>query len=484
MLLLIVVLVVMNVNYHTDKFIFLDLETTGSNYRQERIIEIFALKVEGREVIDQFHTLLNPDRAINKFIQNLTGIKQDEVDQAPLFTDKVEELLDFLQDHIIVAHNARFDYSFLKAEFENTGKLLTNNYICSVKLSRTLYPQFRHHNLDSIIERIGLESGERHRAEYDTRAIYHYFEHALAEKGEKAFNSALNHVFSKAAIPSGIMKYNVTDLPNSYGVYMFLDKDSYPIYIGKSKHLKQRVLQHFYGDTTNFKEFQITQQLHDIQYIETAGEIGTSVREAALIKKFQPLYNKKLRRKRMMTQLIKYIDDDGYLNIEIAKKNTLDPSNLQDVVGVFSNKKSVELMLRQFATANKICPQKLGLEKQGSTCFAYQLGKCNGACKGEADAEVHNKRMRELFAEYEIKSWPYQKAIVVHEANGSLSEQLLFYNWCLFGSTYEAGSFDRDVLETFDIDIYRILFNQLQNHEVEFEEVDLTDKLLRQFQVG
>jgi len=265
---------------------FLDLETTGTNHTKDRIIEVYVTKVRNNETIDTFHTFLNPGFRPDQFILNMTSIDPEDLEVAPEFEEKKDELLEFLAEDMLVAHNARFDYSFLKSEFARYGISLKNNYCCTVKLSRNLYPQYTRHNLDSIIERIGYkEDGIRHRADFDTEVIKKFFYIAYDEFGHESFEVAFKKSIKEAAIPEKMIGRDFSKIPDSPGVYIFLGKDNYPLYIGKSIHLRTRVMDHLYNDTSYNKDFQINQQMEEIKIIPTAGELGALLRESALIKK-------------------------------------------------------------------------------------------------------------------------------------------------------------------------------------------------------
>ena len=145
---------------HTT-FAFLDIETTGGNLSRDRITEIGIRFWRAGEVVDEWKTLLNPDVRISPFIEKLTGISNTMVADAPSFASIAGTLEEKLRDTIFVAHNARFDYGFIKSEYRRLGLLFSARVLCTVKLSRCLYPEFRQHNMDALIERHGLAQVQR-----------------------------------------------------------------------------------------------------------------------------------------------------------------------------------------------------------------------------------------------------------------------------------------------------------------------------------
>ena len=152
--------------------VFLDLETTGASADRDRITEIGLIEVAGAHVVQEWSTLVDPGRVIPPAVVSLTGITDHMVAQAPTFADISAELLERLEGRLLVAHNARFDYAFLRAEFRRLGIRYRSRALCTVRLSRALFPEHRHHNLDSVIERFALSCRARHRALGDAQAVW------------------------------------------------------------------------------------------------------------------------------------------------------------------------------------------------------------------------------------------------------------------------------------------------------------------------
>src|SRR5207344_1572910 len=154
------------------RVVFLDLETTGASADRDRITEIGMIEVAGGELVDEWSTLVNPGRGLPPAVTSLTGITDAMVMAAPCFADVASELQDRLEGRLLVAHNARFDYAFLRAEFRRLGIRFRSRVLCTVRLSRRLFPEHRHHNLDSLIERFSLSCSARHRALPDAQVLW------------------------------------------------------------------------------------------------------------------------------------------------------------------------------------------------------------------------------------------------------------------------------------------------------------------------
>lgn len=157
--------------------VFLDIETTGASARNSRITEIGAIRVEDNSVVATFKQLVNPETLVPAFITRMTGISNEMVWKAPTFKAVASQLEDFLSGSIFVAHNVNIDYSFIKAEYQRLGINFNMDRLCTVQLSRKLYPEHRSHALDRVIERMGIEVANRHRAYDDAEVLWKFIQH-------------------------------------------------------------------------------------------------------------------------------------------------------------------------------------------------------------------------------------------------------------------------------------------------------------------
>ncbi len=158
---------------------------------EERITEIGLVEVDGGEFTGSWSQLVNPEKDIPPFIEALTGISNDMVQQEPTFAQLAPALFRRLEGKLLVAHNARFDCGFLRTEFERAGFDYQPRVLCTVKLSRKLFPEQRRHNLDSLIERHGLVCSARHRALGDAEVLWHFIRKVQAEFDAERIDAAL-----------------------------------------------------------------------------------------------------------------------------------------------------------------------------------------------------------------------------------------------------------------------------------------------------
>ncbi|MCP2041398.1 DNA polymerase-3 subunit epsilon [Neisseria sp. HSC-16F19] len=197
-----------------------DLETTGGHFHNDRITEIaiwrFANGQAGRH-----EWLVQPQQPISRFITELTGISNEMVADAPVFAELAPELLPLLQGHILVAHNSRFDYSFLRHEFARAGHAFAAPTLCTVQLSRRLYPQYHKHNLDSIIERFAIATDTRHRAWADVAALLDFLRLGLREHGADAWLAQWPQLVRPAYPPVWLpehLRHMLYRLPDTPGI--------------------------------------------------------------------------------------------------------------------------------------------------------------------------------------------------------------------------------------------------------------------------
>ena len=182
--------------------IFLDLETTGMLAAEERITEIGLVEIAAGEFVGSWSQLVNPQKSIPPFIQSLTGITDEMVEHAPSFAQLAPALFERLEGKLLIAHNARFDCGFLKHEFDRVGLSYAPRVLCTVKLSRKLFPEHRRHNLDSLIERHGLRCSARHRALGDAEVLWRFLQKIQAEVDAVRIDAALRAQLDAPAVPA------------------------------------------------------------------------------------------------------------------------------------------------------------------------------------------------------------------------------------------------------------------------------------------
>ena len=449
--------------------VFLDLETTGTRTTRDRITEIAALKVEEDSVVERFVQLVNPGQPIPAQIQRLTGISDAMVADAPRFADLADALRDFLGDAELVAHNIRFDYGFLRNEFARADIAFRASTLCTLKLSRRLAPEHPQHNLDALIERHGLTGHQRHRAEGDAEALLALWQHWQHQVDGDHFASLIAGQRRMPSLPNQLDPGLLQEIPERPGVYLFYGHNRLPLYIGKSVNLRARVLSHFHDDLSQDRKMRLTQQIQDLEWQETAGDLGAQLLEARLIKTQLPIMNRRLRRQgRLMGW--QWPQGEQAPRLVAAEEITTHPQ--VPLYGLFRAAKEARQALKQIAEHHGLCPRLLGLEKGRGRCFSSQLGRCRGACNGEEPRDVHDARAREALERLRVQHWPWPGRVAIGEGTAANAEGTLAWHlvdhWCYLGSVETLDEASLAALDdqpiAFDIDTYKILSRALDKH--------------------
>ena len=279
-------------------FVMLDLETTGGSATHDRITEIAMVRVENGAVTARWSSLVNPGQPIPPFIESLTGISDAMVLDAPRFKEVLPQVKTLLQGAVLVAHNVRFDHGFLAHEMERAGALLNVQTLCTVRLSRKLYPQHKSHGLDAISQRHGLHNAARHRAMGDVDVVLEWLAIAERELGAQAVQAAAQSLLQGNAFLPAHLQTPLTDIPDGPGAYVLRNAQGQAIYVGKAAHMRQRVLKHLQSAKTVAKDRELTAQTVTIECHPTAGELGALIEKARLVEQLQPAHNRLLKRER------------------------------------------------------------------------------------------------------------------------------------------------------------------------------------------
>ena len=262
----------------------------------DRITEVGIVTVVDGVVVEEWSTLVDPQCSIPAPIQALTGITNEMVRDAPTFNQIADDVRVRLQDATFVAHNARFDYGFIKNEFRRLDESFTAEVLCTVRLSRKLYPEYARHGLDQLRERHQLSMDGRHRALGDARAAWQFMQVAVREHSQPVVDEAIKALLKMPSLPPQLAPGVLDDLPEGPGVYVFYGVNDLPLYVGKSINLRDRVRSHFSSDHRSANDLRLSSEIMRIEVERTAGELGALLREIALIKSRMPLRNHRLRR--------------------------------------------------------------------------------------------------------------------------------------------------------------------------------------------
>jgi DNA polymerase-3 subunit epsilon len=443
--------------------VFVDIETNGLNHIRGRVIEVAAIRVENGKVMKKFSSLVDPETELPQFISRLTGITSTDLRGAPTFGQIADDLSEVIKGAVFIAHNVRFDYSFLKQEYKRLGQQFLPKQLCTVKLSRTLFSDQRGHKLQDIIARYQFSFTARHRAYDDAHVLWQFIQYIHKNVAVEAIEDAVARQLRQPSIPKTIPNELIKNLPSGPGVYIFEDEAGLPLYVGKSINIKKRVLQHFGQDHSDSKEFKISQTIHGIRTQETEGELTALLLESELVKELQPLYNRQLRKTDKLIVARHALDQNGYQTVWLEEANMSDLGLANNILATYPRRGRAKDAFNEMAKTYSLCPKLLGLEKSAGACFSYQLHKCRGACVGIEPAALYNQRLLQVFERGRIHAWPYQGPVLVqerHTVDAFPASALIVDQWCVIGQINQEEDCEPVVSshsKVFDLDTYKIL---------------------------
>jgi DNA polymerase-3 subunit epsilon len=362
-----------------------DIETTGGSARLERITEIAIYLHDGKRIVEEYSTLVNPERTIPYFITSLTGITNEMVEDAPKFYEVAKKIVEMTEGAVFVAHNARFDYSFIRQEFGMLGYNFRRPLLDTVALSRKLLPGHKSYSLGKLCTDLGIEINGRHRASGDALATVRLLEMLLERDGALRSGSLIRNRKASKLHPA-LDLARLEEIPEEPGVYYFYNEEGDVIYIGKSCNLFQRVNTHL-SNNTSARAMEMRSMIADITWETTGSELIALLLESAEIKKKKPLFNRAQRRTGYPWGIYSFTDGNGYLCFEY-RRVTGDAVPL----ALFSSRDNVRGRLEQIISRYELCQKLCGLYDTGGPCFHRQVSLCRGACCGEEKPAEYNER--------------------------------------------------------------------------------------------
>ncbi len=422
-------------------YAILDIETTGGKYNEEGITEIAIYKFDGHKVVDQFISLINPERDIQPFVVNLTGINNNMLRNAPKFYEVAKRIVEITEDCILVAHNAQFDYRILCTEFSRLGFEFVRPSLCTVELSKDLIPGQESYSLGKLVRSLGIPVADRHRASGDALATVKLFQMLMDKDTAKSIILESIKLNPKYQLEPKHLDI-IAELPSTTGVYYIHKVDGEIIYIGKSKNIKQRINQHF--TSTNHKSKKIQLQVTAVTYEETGSELVALLKESEEIKRLKPKFNRALRRTSFTHALYSFKDKNDYINLKI---DIVD--GRKKPITTFSNKQSGKSFITKAVEDYRLCQKLAGLYKTKTSCFNFDIKACDGACIEKEPTESYNKRVEALITKnsYSNKNMVIiDKGRAIDEHSAILIENGVFKGLGFFNLNYQINNIE--VLES------------------------------------
>jgi DNA polymerase-3 subunit epsilon len=442
------------------KLLFIDLETTGANPATDGITEIGIVEVSAAGV-QRWSTLVNPQAPIPPFVQKLTGIDDAMVRDAPAFGAVMQELQQRLQGGLFIAHNARFDYGFLRHAYKRHGINLRCDVLCTVKLSRKLFPLEIKHSLDALVARHALKADTRHRALADADLLWQFWRKLEAAVPAARLRNAIELQLQRPSMPAALKSEQLDDLPDGAGVYLFYGEHDVPLHVGRAAHLRQRVLAHFPSDHANCKDAHLARQIRRLEWRETAGEVGAHLLQLRMMRALQPAHDGLPQESGAWSW---QLPADGGAPA-LVYTSDLDFGGAPQLYGLFASPQKAEAAWQALTAKNALCAVLTGREERhaGQPCSAYRMKRCTGACIGLESEQRHRLRLEHALAGIRLQAWPHAGAVTLTETGPDGRQDVhVVHNWAYLGtaqSEHEVWQVMEEVpaRPPFDPDVYRLL---------------------------
>lgn len=367
------------------QYAIVDIETTGGSPAMGGITEIAVVIHDGEQILESFESLINPETGIPTYITGLTGIDNAMVRHAPTFAELAQDLWELLEDKVFVAHNVNFDYSFICESFKRVGMVFTPQKLCTVRLSRKVYPKMRSYSLGRLCEARGIPIEARHRAMGDAKATAILFDQMINESPEVIFQSLKKNA-GLSFLPPNFSKTRFDQIPEACGVYYMQDEKGKTIYVGKAINIKERFKSHFSGNSLPDLKAALKSEVVDLKWELTGSEFFALLFEAMEIKRLWPKYNAALKRPKTLWGLFQFEDGLGFSRFQIAKVQ----KGLLPLETFFSREEAMDF-LKQGIQVHRLCEKLCGLRKL--SCEDLDPRVCQGACQEEESTKAYNSRV-------------------------------------------------------------------------------------------
>lgn len=432
-------------------YAIVDIETTGSYAAANGITEISIHVFDGNKVVEKFETLINPLQSIPRYIQAMTGITDEMVQDAPVFEEVAEKIFTVLQDKVFIAHSVNFDYSFINACLSHSGYQLNVKKLCTVRMSRKIFPGLPSYSLGNLCHSLGITITDRHRAGGDSAATVKVFELLLQNDKTGFIDKSLQRNSKEQALPPNVPKEHFDQLPYTPGVYYFHNEKGKIIYVGKAKNIRYRVNSHFSNNSQSRQKQNFIRHTHAISFKPCATELMASILESTEIKKLWPVFNYSQKRWEDTYGIFVYEDQKGYHRLGIEKnKKQLPP------VCTFHYLTDGHTILRKLIREFNLCPKLCFMQQGDIACEGMKDHTCFGACELEEGATTYNERVQQAIASLNNES-----SYAIIEQGMSAEEQSCILVWK--GKFYGMGYIPLDTQITEPSDLKDLLTSYKEN---------------------
>lgn len=381
-------------DFENSSFVVVDVETTGGRPGPAKMTEIAVVRVEKLAVVDEFHTLVNPQRPIPPKIIEITGITPDMVRNAPRIEEVLPFVLDFIGDAIFVGHNVRFDLSFLNYELSRLyGRRLKDQAIDTLRMARLLVPGLPNHRLATVATALGAPVDQYHRALPDARATAHVLLTLLGRLQEQGV-TRLSQVQTFADPEHRRHRHKIAlteGIPRTPGTYLFRDENNNILYVGKAERLRDRVRSYFVSGPGHSRRIrQAISRLERIEWVETATPLEAVVQEQMLIQQHRPPYNTM----GADSERYVYLKAQGKNGLRLYVSRTAAARANEYVIGPFRSKSKLTAAVELF---QHLYPIRRCVRPSPQACLYRQTGSCLAPCvQNIRVARQHDRMVRAL----------------------------------------------------------------------------------------
>ena len=401
-----------SIPFEEAEFCVFDFETTGTSARTDKVIEIGMARIRKGKIADTFSTFINPGRPVPYYITNITGIKTEDVQDAPYFDEVYSKIKEFIGDSVLVAHNLGFDISFLRNEcFAAELEMVPNAAICTLKLARKVFPALPSKSLGNIVKHLKIRHRGVHRGLGDATATGKVLLKMFTTLREDHNIDTIEELISFQSSPSLPPTFNIkkrklaedlVKVPPLPGVYFFKNVKGEIIYIGKAKSLKDRVRNHFMSNALR-KSKKIVQAASSLEFKTTNSELTALLAEAELIKLHQPRFNTML--KNFPRSYFVKLGSEDFSTAEIASTFEFDGD---DYYGPYPNRNSVTETKEIIDKAFQLRECDTKEFKKGRKCYLMDIERCIGPCIEDNVKESYSEELKRV---HEFLSGQNQSAV-------------------------------------------------------------------------
>ena len=388
---------------------FVDVETTGLSPGEDRIAEIGVVTVDGDRV-DRWTTLLKTSSRREWTFPDGSGT--EDLANAPFFRDIAAELAQRLSGRLLIAHNARFDHAFLSAEFDRVAVAFHPEVLCSVMLSRKLYPHLAHHDLDSLVESHGLRVEARHRALPDADLIWQWWQVIHRQHSENAVGKAIEDLLAGPMLPPQLDPSLIDRLPKAPGAYVFHGEHNEALVVGAAANLRLHVLNYFRVDQATAKALEYSHRITNITWRATRGLLGAQLHAAAL----DAVLFGTAKRSERSAAFTWELTPETVPSVAVVPLAECRIPRTTESFGIFTSERKAQNALARLATKYRLCHVLLGLSGSAAAeCRACPVDRAGGGCLAKIDRKKQLMRVFAALDPLRLPIWPHRGPVGIRE---------------------------------------------------------------------